>query len=71
MVISLEARRRPLSILTKIFVVLVMVLSVLLVALVVPYVMNTQTYKTQYESETARRTVAEFNAAQRESTLPP
>jgi predicted nucleic acid-binding Zn-ribbon protein len=57
------------SLFTKIFIVLVMVLSVLLVALVVPFVVNTDTYKAKWRDETSRRQVAEFNAAARENDL--
>lgn len=54
---------------TKIFVVLDMLLAVLLVALVVPFVVNTETYKAKYQDEVARRVVAETNAAAREADI--
>ncbi|MBI1374974.1 MAG: hypothetical protein GC159_19830 [Phycisphaera sp.] len=59
------------SIVTKIFIVLVMILSVLLVALIVPFVRNTDTYRKKYEEtqkllEVARKDVqiheADLNA---------
>ena len=54
---------------TKIFVVLDMLLAVLLVALVVPFVVNTETYKAKYQDEVAQRVVAETNAAAREADI--
>lgn len=50
------------SILTKIFVVLVTVLSVLLVALIVPFVANTENFRGQLAQETQRRRAAEDKA---------
>ena len=47
------------SIFTKIFVVLVMVLSVLLVALLVPFVINTEDYRGQLQNEQQQRQLAE------------
>lgn len=57
------------SILTKIFVVLVMVLSVLLVALVVPFVVNTDTYKAKWQQARAEKIIAQANASNREADL--
>ncbi len=57
------------SIFTKILVVLVMILAVLLSALVVPFVVNTDTFKQRWLDAEARARVAEVNAAQRESDL--
>lgn len=57
------------SILTRIFVVLVMVLSVLLVALQIPQSVNVDTFKTQYLNERAARMMADANAANREKDL--
>jgi myosin heavy subunit len=52
-----------LSVLTKVFVVLVTVLSVLLVALIVPFVANTQNYRQLYESAQSQARGAEVKAA--------
>lgn len=57
------------SIFTKIFVVLVMVLSVLLVAMVVPFVVNSNTYKADYQAERAQRLVAQSSAAELEAAV--
>ncbi len=57
------------SIFTKILVVLVMVLAVLLSALVVPFVVNTDTFKQRWLDAEGRAKVAEVNAAQREADL--
>lgn len=57
------------SVLTKLFVVLVTVLSVLLVALVVPFVANTENYKEQLTKEKERRVAADQIAAIRQSDL--
>ncbi|MBI1336500.1 MAG: hypothetical protein GC164_06010 [Phycisphaera sp.] len=51
------------SALTKVFVVLVCVMSILLVALVVPFVANQQNYKEMYNTELSRRKVAETATA--------
>lgn len=47
------------SVLTKVFVVLVNVLSVALVALVIAYVANSQNYRQAFEEERGKRTAAE------------
>lgn len=57
------------SIFTKIFVVLVMVLSVLLAALVVPFVVNTETYREKFLSVQSQLEVQKYNAMNRESDL--
>lgn len=57
------------SILTRIFVVLNMILAVALTALVVPFVLNTNTYKEDYQSERARRIVAEQTAKTEQSRV--
>ncbi|QNN25289.1 hypothetical protein HED60_24405 [Planctomycetales bacterium ZRK34] len=57
------------SIFTKIFVVLVMVLSVLLAALVVPFVVNTDTYRENYLNAQSQLEVQKYNAANRENDL--
>lgn len=57
------------SIFTRIFVVLVMLLSVLLVALVVPYVVNSDNFKGKWEDERTRRIVAEVNAQMAEARV--
>ncbi len=57
------------SIFTKIFIVLVMVLSVLLAALSTVYVANVDSYKTKYNDEKHRREVSDANAAVREGDL--
>ncbi|MBI1368909.1 MAG: hypothetical protein GC162_09685 [Planctomycetes bacterium] len=57
------------SIFTKIFVVLVMVLSVLLAALIVPFVVNTDTYKTKWLDVQSQLEVQKYNAANRENDL--
>ena len=57
------------SVLTKLFVVLVTVLSVLLVALVVPFVANTENYKEQLTKEKERRVAVDQIAAIRQSDL--
>lgn len=51
------------SILTKVFVVLVAVLSVMLVALIVPFVANTENYKTQRDVALRSKAAAEAAAA--------
>lgn len=63
---SLEA---TLSIFTKIFIVLVMVLSILLAALSTVYVANVDSYKTKYNDEKAKRLTADANTAAAEGTL--
>ena len=57
------------SVLTKLFVVLVTVLSVLLVALVVPFVANTENYKEQLTKEKERRVAVDQIAAIRQSDV--
>lgn len=54
------------GIFTKIFVVLVMVLSVLLVGLVVAFVVNVDTYKTKWATAQAEAEVAKLNYSLRE-----
>jgi chromosome segregation ATPase len=58
-----------LSILTKIFVVLVTVLSVGLVAMIVPFVYKTEQYQTKYETEVAKRRAADESAAILQQTI--
>jgi len=58
-----------LSIFTKIFVVLVMVLSVLLAALVVPFVVNTDNYREKWQNVQSQLNVQKYNAADREADL--
>lgn len=58
-----HAGEAPLSILTKIFVVLATVLSILLVALLVPFVQNTQKIKDTNVTLTQERDVAKADAA--------
>ncbi|MEX2672575.1 MAG: hypothetical protein WD294_10740 [Phycisphaeraceae bacterium] len=55
------------SIFSKIFVVLVMVLSVVLVALIVPFAINTENYYDKWQSEEARRLIAENAQSNREA----
>lgn len=50
------------SVLTKVFVVLVTVLSVMLVALVVPFVANTKNYKDEADTLQSKLQVSEANA---------
>jgi len=50
-----------LSIFTKIFVVLDMILAVALVALVVPFVLNTNTFREAYNAEVQAKVVAQAN----------
>lgn len=57
------------SALTKAFVVLTTILSVLLVALVVPFVARTQNFQDQVRSLEQQRTVAEQTARQRQLDL--
>lgn len=57
------------SIFTKIFVVLVMVLSVLLAALVVPFVVNTDNYREKWQNVQSQLNVQKYNAADREADL--
>lgn len=57
------------SILTKVFVVLVTILSVILVALIVPFVANTQNFEEKYRDEHAARVAAEKTATLRQSEL--
>lgn len=57
------------SVLTKIFVVLTALLSVLLVALVVPFVHNTETFKERFEDERNQRQVAAARAQNLERDL--
>lgn len=57
------------SLLTKIFVVMVSLLAVGLVALVVPFVTNVETFKQLYEAEVELRAAAERNAQNREADL--
>lgn len=57
------------SIFTKIFVVLVMLMSVVLVALVVPFVVNSDTYRTAYENERKLRQTALKAAQNREGDI--
>jgi chromosome segregation ATPase len=58
-----------LSILTKIFVVLVTVLSVGLVAMIVPFVYKTEQYQEKYNTEVARRRTAEESSAVLQQTI--
>jgi hypothetical protein len=58
-----------LSIFTKIFVVLTMVMAVLLLALVVPFVMNTNTYRGDYTRVKNQLQIAEANAARAENDI--
>lgn len=58
-----------LSIFTKIFVVLDAVLAVLLVALVVPVVMNADTYREKFKGEQSARIAAEKLAESRDADL--
>ncbi len=57
------------SVLTKVFVVLVTVLSVMLVALIVPFVANTQDYKKMFSAADDQRAIAERAAAIRQDEL--
>ena len=57
------------SIFTKIFIVLVMLLSVLLASLAVVFVSNTDTYKAKFRDEQVARMVAVANEAAREADL--
>jgi predicted nucleic acid-binding Zn-ribbon protein len=58
-----------LSIFTKIFIVLVMLLSVLLASLAVVFVANTDTYRAKFQDEQAMRMIAQGNTAVREADL--
>lgn len=57
------------SVLTKVFVILVTILSVMLVALIVPFVANTQNFKQMHDEEKAVRMSAERTAALRQGEL--
>lgn len=57
------------SILTKVFVVLVTILSVVLVALIVPFVANTEDFKKQADAAKAAQILAEQTAALRQSEV--
>ena len=57
------------GVLTKVFVVLVTVLSVLLVALIVPFVANTENYKQQLEDSRTAKAAAEELATLRQNEL--
>jgi len=58
-----------LGVLTKVFVVLVTVLSVLLVALIVPFVANTENYKQQLDDAKIAKAAAEEVATLRQNEL--
>jgi phosphate/sulfate permease len=58
-----------LSVLTKIFVVLVTLLSVALVAAVVPFVANTENYRERFEQENTARKIAQGTAVIRQRQL--
>lgn len=57
------------SIFTRIFVVLVMILSVLLVGLIVPFVKNVDTYKQRWQDQLARANSADLAAKIKDSEL--
>ena len=57
------------SVLTKVFVVLVTLLSVALVAAMVPFVANTEHYRLKWEDETSARQIAQATAQQRQTQL--
>ena len=57
------------SVLTKVFVVLVTLLSVALVSSMVPFVANTENWRQQYEAEKKARQVADFAARARQEEL--
>ena len=57
------------GVLTKVFVVLVTVLSVLLVALIVPFVANTENYKQQLDDAKISKAAAEEVASLRQNEL--
>lgn len=57
------------SILTKLFVVLVSVLSILLVALVVPFVANTENYKALRDADAAKLASAMQTAQERQAEI--
>ena len=57
------------SIFTKIFVVLVMLMSVVLVALVVPFVVNSDTFRTAYEQERQLRQTAQKASISRDGDI--
>lgn len=57
------------GVLTKVFVVLVTVLSVLLVALIVPFVANTENYKQQLDDARTAKAAAEELATLRQNEL--
>ncbi len=57
------------SILTKIFIVLVTILSVVLVALVVPFVMNTETYEQKWREQAALASLNEQYMQLREAAV--
>jgi hypothetical protein len=58
-----------LSLLTRVFVLLVAVLSIVLVAMIVPFVVNTQNYQAQLATRTTERDAAELLARTRQSEL--
>jgi hypothetical protein len=58
-----------LSVLTKVFVVLVAFLSVLLVALIIPFVANTEDFRVQLYQEATRRVGAEAAAREKQSEI--
>ena len=57
------------SVLSKVFVVLVCILSVLLVALVVPFVANTENFRRKWEEEQRKRQAAETTARVQQGEL--
>ncbi len=57
------------GVLTKVFVVLVSMMSVLLVALIVPFVANTENFKQQLDDASAAKTAAEESARLRQNEL--
>ena len=57
------------SVLTKVFVVLVTILSVALVAATVPFVANTTNYRELYDGEVSAKLIAQATAEQRQTQL--
>ena len=57
------------SVVTKVFVVLVTILSVILVALIVPFVANTENYRQQAQDAEAAKLLAQETAELRQSQL--